>query len=230
MSINAGWHKSHPMPPRATMDQRVDWHLGHSKACGCRAIPATVLEELKRRRMMDDPLRQLKGGDRRSIGGVPKVVDRVKADPGLFAVVFGGMTDPDPIVRMRCADAIEKIAAARPEYLGPYKNRVIQLAATVEQQEVRWHLAQLVSRLKLSPRERRRVADILAEYLTDASKIVKTFSMQALADIAAQDADLRGPIVERLESLTRTGSPAMKSRGRKLLARLKKLHDSPKQH
>jgi hypothetical protein len=103
------------------------------------------------------------------------------------------------------------------------------LAATAKQQEVRWHLAQLVSRLKLSPRERRQAADILAEYLRDASKIVKTFSMQALADIAAQDADLRGPIVERLEMLTRTGSPAMKSRGRKLLARLNKLHDRPKQ-
>jgi hypothetical protein len=63
--------------------------------------------------------------------------------------------------------------------------------------------------------------EILAEYLTDTSKIVKTFSMQTLADIAAQDSELRGPIIERLERLTRTGSPAMKSRGRKLLARLK---------
>jgi hypothetical protein len=61
---------------------------------------------------------------------------------------------------------------------------------------------------------------IMSEYLTDTSKIVKTFSMQTLADIAADDPSLRGPIVARLFRLTQTGSPAMKSRGRKLLARL----------
>jgi hypothetical protein len=44
--------------------------------------------------------------------------------------------------------------------------------------------------------------------------------MQALADIAAQDDALRPAIVAQLEALTRTGSPAMQSRGRKLLARL----------
>jgi len=62
--------------------------------------------------------------------------------------------------------------------------------------------------------------EILYSYLEDRSRIVKTFSMQALADLAIQDPELRGSIVERLEELTRTGSPAMKSRGKKLLARL----------
>ena len=45
--------------------------------------------------------------------------------------------------------------------------------------------------------------------------------MQALANIAAQDANLREPIIRRLEELTRSGSPAMQCRGRKLLAKLK---------
>lgn len=170
---------------------------------------------------MRDLLRQLKGGDRRSIRGVPEVVGQVMANPVFFPVVFDGMGDADPLLRMRCADAVEKITAAHPEYLGPYKKRVIRLAAAAEQQEVRWHLAQLLSRLELSAPERQRVVEILTEYLTDTSRIVKTFAMQALADIAAQDPDLRAPIMERLKKLTRTGSPAMKSRGRKLLERLK---------
>ena len=41
--------------------------------------------------------------------------------------------------------------------------------------------------------------------------------MQALADLAEQDAILRPQVVELLEALVQTGSPAMKSRGRKLL-------------
>jgi len=169
---------------------------------------------------MKDVLGQLKGGDRRSIRGVPEVVDQVMANPVLFPVVFDGMTDADLLVRMRCADAVEKITAVRPDYLAPYKKRVLRLAAIAEQQEVRWHLAQLLSRLKLNATERRQAVDVLTKYLTDSSRIVKTFSMQALADIAIQDPELRAPIMERLKRLTRTGGPAMKSRGRRLLARL----------
>lgn len=169
---------------------------------------------------MKDLLGQLKGGDRRSIRGVSEVVTQVMADPTLFPVVFNGMTDADPLVRMRCADAVEKITAVRPELLAPYKKRVLRLAAKAEQQEVRWHLAQLLSRIELGASERRHAAEILTEYLKETSRIVKTFAMQALADIADQDAALRGPITMRLRRLTRTGSAAMKSRGRKLLARL----------
>jgi hypothetical protein len=48
--INADWHRANRMPTRATLDQRVDWHLAHAKACGCRTtLPATIVAELKRR-------------------------------------------------------------------------------------------------------------------------------------------------------------------------------------
>lgn len=49
-NINAAWHKANPMPPRATLDQRVTWHLAHRLACQCRTdLPATIVAELKRR-------------------------------------------------------------------------------------------------------------------------------------------------------------------------------------
>ena len=47
--INAAWHKTHIMPMGSTIDLRVKWHVAHAKACGCRAIPPTVLKELRRR-------------------------------------------------------------------------------------------------------------------------------------------------------------------------------------
>jgi len=175
---------------------------------------------------MNTVLQKLKAGDRRSIRGVPEVVDLALATPGLFPVLFDGMSNTDPLIRMRCSDAVEKITAHRPELLVPYKKRIIQLAAVAEQQEVRWHLAQLLSRIKLTRVERQRVVRILFEYLEDESKIVKTFSMQTLADIAFQDPNLRGPIIEKLEELIGGGSPAMKNRGRKLLARLRQLQAS----
>ena len=47
--INATWHKGHPMPVRATPQQRLRWHLAHAKACGCRKPTASMLRELRRR-------------------------------------------------------------------------------------------------------------------------------------------------------------------------------------
>lgn len=166
-------------------------------------------------------LQKLTGTDRRSIGKSNAVVAEVLSAPQLFGILFNGMLDDDPVLRMRCADAVEKVSAIHPEYLQPYKKQLLQQVARIEQQEVRWHVAPLFSRMALTAKERRVAVEILAEYLKDKSKIVKTFSMQALADIAAQDETLRRPLIKQLEKLTRTGSPAMQARGKKLLAKLK---------
>ena len=47
--LNAVWHDTHRMPRNPTMEQRVRWHVGHAKACGCRDIPKSILAELQRR-------------------------------------------------------------------------------------------------------------------------------------------------------------------------------------
>jgi len=48
MPINAAWHTKHPMPPRATLAQRIRWHVAHAKHCGCRPMPRTVRVALAR--------------------------------------------------------------------------------------------------------------------------------------------------------------------------------------
>src|SRR5574337_951311 len=165
-------------------------------------------------------LKKLEGGDRRMVRGVVEVVAAALADPRLFGDLVEGMLVDDPLIRMRAADAVEKITANHPEYLRPYKQMILNRIAKIDQQEVRWHVAQLLSRLPLNRAERRRAVKILNDYLNNESRIVKTFAMQALADIAEQDSRLRPAIIRQLKRLTRTGSPAMKSRGRKLIAKL----------
>jgi hypothetical protein len=49
MARNVGWHEKHPMPKRATLAQRVRWHVAHARACGCRPMPRTVVAALERR-------------------------------------------------------------------------------------------------------------------------------------------------------------------------------------
>ena len=48
-TVDRSWHEAHPMPPAASLDDRVSWHLAHAQACACREIPETVLRELARK-------------------------------------------------------------------------------------------------------------------------------------------------------------------------------------
>lgn len=128
---------------------------------------------------MHDLLRKLAGGDRRSIGQSDRVVCDVLKQPSLFAVVIEGVRHSDPLVRMRCADVAEKVTRPHPEWLTPHKAVLLALAAQTTEQELRWHLAQMLPRLPLTPAEMRCVIARLLEYLADDSSIVKTFAMQA---------------------------------------------------
>jgi len=163
---------------------------------------------------------KLGGGDRRSIGRSNEVVADVLADPSLFDLIFDAIASDDPLIRMRAADAVEKITARRPELLRPHKRRLLSELAAIPQQEVRWHVAQMIPHLQLSARERRRAAEIVESYLDDRSGIVRTCAMQALAELAADDAELRASVVPLLRRLTRDGTPAMRARGRRLLEML----------
>ena len=126
---------------------------------------------------------KLSGGDRRSIGRSNEVVADVLADPSLFDLIFDAIASDDPLIGMRAADAVEKITARRPELLRPHKHRLLTELAFIPQQQVRWHVAQMLPRLSLSPLERRQAAEILESYLDDESSIVRTCAMEALADL-----------------------------------------------
>jgi len=170
-------------------------------------------------------LHKLKGGDRRSIGRSNEVVAEVLTRPELFRRLFAGLSVDDPVVRSRAADAVEKISVIHPEWLHPYRAKLAGELARCEQKEVRWHVAQMLPRLRWNTREQQQVYDILAEYLRDSSSIVKTFAMQALADLTTQAPDRRPAVLRQLQDLTEHGTSATRARGRKLLADL--LRTSP---
>jgi len=172
---------------------------------------------------MQPILSKLDGGDRRSIGRSNEVVAQVLADPGLFDAVFCGLLTDKPLLRMRSADAIEKITALHPEYLRPYKTRLIEQVARIDQKEVRWHVAQMLSRVEWNKADRPRVLGVILEYLNDRSSLVRTFAMQAFADLARQAPELRPTALLHLQELTAIGTPAMQARGRKLLAEMQGL-------
>ncbi len=46
MSINKEWHLANKMPINPTKEERLNWHLKHSKKCNCREMPESIKQEL----------------------------------------------------------------------------------------------------------------------------------------------------------------------------------------
>ena len=171
---------------------------------------------------MNDIEKLLSVGDLRTTGKSGEVVKLVLSNPQLFKDVVNAILTDNPGIRMRASDAVEKITKTHPEWLPPYKKLFLDKIAKINQQEVRWHTAQMLPRFKLTKAERESVFDLLLTYLEDRSRIVKTSTMQALADIAMQDSAYLNKVQRLLSSLIQEGSPAMKARGKKLLLALEK--------
>ena len=167
-------------------------------------------------------LRLLEGGDRRTIGRADQVAAIVAKSLKLFPKLIAGLWSPDPLIRMRAADAAEKVTRRRPELLTPFKKELLGLMTEATEQEMRWHLAAMVPRLPLNAAERELAISSLNTYLEDRSSIVKTFALQGLADLAQGDPTIQPTVVEILREATRNGTPAMKARSRKLLLRLER--------
>lgn len=71
-----------------------------------------------------DLLEMLRGGDRRSIGRSDQVAGMVSVDLRLFSRLMEGLWSQDELVRMRAADAAEKVTRDHRELLRPYKREI----------------------------------------------------------------------------------------------------------
>jgi hypothetical protein len=156
------------------------------------------------------------------IGRSEEVAAMVSKDPKFFSELMAGLWSTDPLIRMRAADAAEKVTRNRSELLRPYTGELLGLMVETEQQELRWHLAAMVPRLQLNIKQRNLATSLLIGYLDDRSSIVKTFALQGLAELAQDDASLRPGVIKILREATRNGTAAMKARSRKLLGRLER--------
>ena len=169
---------------------------------------------------MPTVLEKLQGGDLRFIGRANEVAREVEDNPALFEAVFDGLANDDPVIRMRAADVIEKVTQRKPELLLGHTSKVISLLAHSKQQEVCWHLAQIAPRLKYNESQEKEIIQCLKSYLVHKSKIVQVCAMESLAIIAESNAALLNEVIKIITKLAATGSPAVQSRGRKLLQRL----------
>jgi hypothetical protein len=172
------------------------------------------------------------GRHRISSGQTAEVIDLVRADLKRAPQLLDCLWDEEPAVAMRAADALEKLTRRRSSQPDPvrdallallqrsWKAPLIGLFSESTENKLRWCLAPVLPRLTLTIPECRRVAAILRTCLEDKSSIVKTSAMQSLAELPRQDASLLPEVLDLLRILARSGTPAMRARGRILLRRL----------
>lgn len=144
-------------------------------------------------------------------------------DHALFPELIKGWWSEDLLVRMRAADATEKLTRKIPHLLRPYKKELLGLMGEAKEPELRWHLAVIVPRLSLDSKQRQLATSWLSRFLEDHSSIVRTFALQGLADLTVDAPSLRPEVIEILRHATRSGTPAMKARSRKLLRHLERV-------
>jgi hypothetical protein len=162
----------------------------------------------------------LSGGDRRSIGRSAAAVKLVLRQPARFGELMECLSGENPVLRMRAADAAEKVSAKKPRLLDRHKAELLGLLARAEQIELRWHLALMIPRLRLTAPERQRAREALEGYLDDRSSMVRAFALEGLAGLARSDVALRPEVKQLLRNAVDRGTPAMRARARKLLEQL----------
>jgi hypothetical protein len=172
------------------------------------------------------------GRHRISSGRTADVVSLVRAYPKKLTQLLECLWDEDPCVAMRAADALEKLTRRRSPVAdeiqksllktlqGSWKAPLLGLLAETTENKLRWCLAPVIPRLALTVPECRRVAETLQSYLEDRSSIVKTCALQGLADLTRQDASLLPMVIDLLRIHSRSGTAAMRARGRMLLKQM----------
>lgn len=161
-------------------------------------------------------LQQLRGGDLRSIGRSNAVVHEVLAHPELVTVLLVGISEADPLVRMRSADAFEKVTAFRPELAQCSAQQVLALLTQSQPKEVLWHLLQIAPRVQWLPQQLQAVLRSVKAAHRNDSSIVKASALQAAVELLPQAPSSRASVSKRLRAAETSSVPALAARARKL--------------
>jgi HEAT repeat protein len=147
------------------------------------------------------------------------VIDDPRQAKALAAALFSS----DPELRRHAADAARRVTEQRPELLDPYAERVLGALAASAGDDWRMlaHTGLVAARIAHTRAQRLRAAGLLHRLLDDPSNVVRCTALEGLGLLAARLPELRQDVEPILEAAAATATPAMRSRARAALARLR---------
>lgn len=164
---------------------------------------------------MSQLLGWLSGGDLRSDGMANEAAGFVLQNPDLLDELFAGLRESDDVIRGRTADALEKVARARPDLL---VDRLGELIAVVESDHlpmVRWHVAMILGHLACYEEVVDQVTPTLLGLLEDGSVFVRSWAIVSLCIIGRKYPGWNAQIVNQVVLLQADVSVAVRSKVRK---------------
>ena len=156
-------------------------------------------------------------GRRLDPGNACEVAALVLKNPRKTGRVIECLWDEDAGVANRAADALERASSRQPQILVRWKDALLDRMLDAGENKLRWNLALMVSRMRLNEIDTARAAAVLRTWLDDKSSIVKTSAMHGLAGLTRNDPSMLPEVIDMLRVLSRSGTPAMRARGRILL-------------
>ena len=119
---------------------------------------------------------------------------------------------------MRAIDAIEKITLKHPNYLLKHKNEILDLSTVALDKELKWHLAQIIPRLSLTPHELTKAWKLLMDWALDNnnSRIVRVNSIQGLFEMLKENNELTQDFALTLTELEKEHIPSINARIRSI--------------
>lgn len=157
------------------------------------------------------------GGDLRSIGQSSKIVTLINNQED-FDSLFNFINNSDRLIVMRAVDCIEKITKREVKYLDKHKNEIIQLCEKAVDKELKWHLAQLISRLNLTNEELNKLYLILKKWVLDQneSKIVRANALESLYEIIKMNETMKEDFTKVINIIKKENIPSLNARIKKI--------------
>jgi hypothetical protein len=163
----------------------------------------------------------LSGGTRTSVGEADKVISQLLKNATKLNEIYGLFLDEDPVVAMRASYVAMKVAEQSPQSVNPFTKDVLKNLDLYVQQEVRWHIPQLLVHMELSNAQRRRAYEVVMSWAeTDKSKIVGYYGFQAAADFAELDEQLLQDFIPRIRKANKSGAKSIQNRCKKIAKQL----------
>jgi hypothetical protein len=163
----------------------------------------------------------LLGKDLRKLKNNKKVLEAVR-DQKSFDKLFGLIFHHERPLVMRAADAVEKITLKHTEYLAPHKDQLLRALKSSDHKELKWHIAQLMPRITLTPPELEDVWHSLTYWARNPneSKIVRVNALQGLFDIAINFPHLKNEFKQTTHEVSHEPIPSLQARIKKLMPKL----------
>ena len=120
------------------------------------------------------------GGKTNSLGRTSEVITLVLNDKIRLNELYECLFDEDAWVRMRAADALEKICREQPEWLEPFIDKIQISLFRSTQASIQWHLAQIYRKVSLTKKQTHHNNKILFQQKQLLKQRVQIHSSQLL--------------------------------------------------